>query len=100
MMTPKQAGNLKRVKSITQNPLQKFQFKSTITEMKTSLYRLSSRFEMANNQKTRKQFNKTKPSKKQKINSELKKASEICRTSSAPIYEQWEVPRDDTRDKK
>ena len=54
MMTPKQVGNLKRVKSIKQNPLQKFQFKSTITEMKTSLYRLNSRFEMAEQSKNTK----------------------------------------------
>ena len=53
MMIPKQVGNLKRVKLIKQNPLQKFQFKSTLTEMKTSLYRLS-RFEMAEQSKNMK----------------------------------------------
>lgn len=54
MMIPKQVGNLKRVKLIKQNPLQKFQVKSTLTEMKTSLYRLSSRFEMAEQSKNMK----------------------------------------------
>lgn len=54
MIIPKQVGNLKRVKLIKQNPLQKFQVKSTLTEMKTSLYRLSSRFEMAEQSKNMK----------------------------------------------